>query len=470
MEGREDVGGTQGKRAANLYATAGLADWIRQPRMTVRPSASVTLAGLGLASILSVGLVLMPTVRALLMVLALAVVAWIVLLPRGWFADADLSTRRVIYVFLGLRIAMPLISMWVGASADMLFTGGWDAFGYHDVGAKVAADLVATGKSLSHGPLVPGTGAINLAVGYFYAVASPVRIASFYLWDASAVIGMLLFWWATNHLAGDRQRQYAMFVLLTPTLLFWNAGLGKEAPLTLATGCIVAGVHLLSARSGAMRGLVYLALGAVVAGFVRPHVALLLMLSALIGVGFGASRLHSRSKATTRRLVPLVAVGTFLIILFPVTHAFFDPVGELSLVDAAYSRAEVMAAVGGRSSFETSPPRSALDVPEAVVTVLFRPFPWEVRTVPQLLASAEAMVIGTMLARALRGVAKRRMRFERSSLVVMSMTFVVSFCVAFASLGNFGLLVRQRSQVLPFVILLVFSVRSVGSEALRSEA
>lgn len=409
----------------------------------------------------------MPTVRAPLMALALAVVAWIVLLPRGWFAGADLATRRVIYVFLALRLVMPLISQWVGASADALFTGGWDAFSYHDTGVKAATDLVDTGKSLSHAG-VPGTGAIDLAVGHFYAVTSPVRIASFYLWDASAVIGMLLFWWATNHLAGDRQRQYAMFVLLTPTLLFWNAGLGKEAPLTLATGCIVAGVYLLSARSGAMRGLVYLALGAAVAGFVRPHVALLLMFSALIGVGFGAPR--SGSKATTRRLVPLVTVGAFLVILFPVTQTFFNPVGELSLVDAAYGQAEGMAAIGGRSGFETSPPRSVFDVPGAVVTVLFRPFLWEVRTVPQFLASAEAMVIGAMLVAPLRGIAKRRVRLARSPLVVMSVTFVVLFCLAFASLGNFGLLVRQRSQVLPFVILLVFSVSAVGSEVLGARS
>lgn len=427
--------------------------------MTARPSTSASLAGLGLTSVLGAGVVLAPTVLTLLTALALAVVAWILLLPRGWFAGADLATRRVIYVFLGLRLVMPLISQWVGASADVLFTGGWDAFGYHNAGVKVAADIVATGKSWSHAG-VPGTGAIDLMVGYFYVVvAAPVRIASFYLWDASATIGMLLFWWATRHLAGDRQRQYAMFVLLTPTLLFWNAGLGKEAPMTLATGCIVAGVYLLSARSGAMRGLVYLALGSVVAGFVRPHVALLLMFSALIGVGFGASR--SGSKAATRRLVPLVAVGAFLVILLPVTQTFFDPVGELSLVDAAYDKAEGMATIGGRSGFETSPPRSVFDVPEAVVTVLFRPFLWEVRTVPQLLASVEAMVIGAMLVAVLRGVAKRRVRFARSPLVVMSVTFAVFFCVAFASFGNFGLLVRQRSQVLPFVILLVFSVRAV---------
>lgn len=413
------------------------------------------------ATVLGVGLVMVPAVRAVSLAFCVAAAAWIFLLPKGWFAGADVATRRIILLFLGIRLAMPLVSTHVASDAGTLFTGGSDAFAYHEYGIKVANELLTSGQASSQRGPVPGTAAMDLAVGYLYTVGAPVRIVTYYLWNVFATIGMLLFWWSTNHLTVPRRSQYTTLVLLAPSLLFWNSGLSKEAPMTLATGCVVAGVSLLSGHSRTTRGLAYLLLGVAVAGFVRPHIALLMVASALVGVAI--SRAGHDSGARGRRLLPLVFAAALLVILIPVTRALFDSAGEeASLVEAAYARAEDTAAVGGRSGFETSPTRSVGDMPGAVVTVLFRPFPWEVRTVPQLLASVEAVLIGTMLAAALLGLVKRRRRFERTPLTVMSVTFTLLFSAAFASLGNFGLLVRERSQVLAFVILLVFSLRTVS--------
>lgn len=416
------------------------------------------LAVLGISAVAGASLVAVPTARAVIVGLIAIAVVWLVVLPRGWMADVEPTTRRVILVFLGLRLVMPLVFQLASSAAALLFSGGSDSLGYHRAGAHVATELVATGHSISHRQ-IPGTGAIDLAVGYFYAWAAPVRIVGDYAWSALATIGMLLFWWATNHLAGERRSRYTAFVLLTPTLLLWNAGLSKEAPMTFATGCIVAGVYMLSVRSNTLRGVGYLTIGVAVAGFVRPHVALLLLLGTVVGVG--APRLKSKTKP--RRLLPLAVGVVFLAAIVPATQALINPTGKGSLVDAAYDSAEKTAVVGGRSSFETSPTRSVGDVPFAVVTVLFRPFPWEVRTAPQLLASGEAMVVFAMVVGTLRGLAKRRLRLVRSPLVFMSATFALLFCLAFASLGNFGLLVRERMQVLPFVVVLVFSVRPIAS-------
>lgn len=432
---------------------------------TSRRKSPLILTMLASAAVVGVGLVAIPVVRATLVALALAAVAWILFLPPRWFADLDRATRRVIVAFLVIRLAMPVVSESVGAAAGFFFTGGSDAFSYHEFGGKVATDLLQTGEASSQRGPVPGSAAIDLAVGYLYTVGAPVRIVTYYLWNLFAVIGMLLFWWSTHHLTGNRRPLYAALVLLTPTLLFWNAGLSKEAPMALATGCIVAGVHLLSEASRTARGLAYMGIGVAVASFVRPHIALLMVGSAVLGVGI--SRAHHGSTAKARRVVPLIFSAALLLILLPATRALIDSSGEASsFVDAAYERAEDTAAVGGRSSFETSPTRSVADMPEAVVTVLFRPFPWEVRTVPQLLASAEAALIGGMLAVALWRVIRRRARFERSPLVLMSVAFTLLFSAAFASLGNFGLLVRERSQVLAFVILLLFSVRDAGLDPL----
>lgn len=413
----------------------------------------VVLGGSGVG----VALIALPAARAIFVALGFSAVAWMLLLPRGWYAGVDVATRRVLRIFLAVRLVMPLVFHLFGNLSHVLSTGGSDSLRYHRAGSAAAAELLSTGASTSHSR-VPGTGAIDLAVGHFYILGAPVRVVGDYAFNILAVIGILLFWWATHHLAGERRTRYTAFVLLTPTLLFWNAGISKEAVMTLATGCMVAGIYLLTHRSVAPRGAAYLVLGVAIAGLVRPHVALLMMASATAGVALSAARF----KAGTRRVVPLLVTAVCLLILLPMTRALIDPTGQRSFTEAAYAQAEKTAAVGGRSSFESLPTRSVLDMPNALATVLLRPFPWEVRTVLQLLASVEATVIGGMLFAALWGAVKRRTRFLRVPLVVMSSTFMLLFSAAFASFGNLGLLVRERMQVLPFVIIVVFSVRAVA--------
>lgn len=433
-------------------------------RLSLRERISLILFGMA-AAVVATLVVLVPVARAFGVGLCVISLAWLALLPRGWFASADFATRRVIRMFLALRLGMPLVFQAMGNFADVFFTGGSDSFRYHQYGSRVAADLLAAGASTSHTG-IPGTGAIELAAGYFYAAGAPARLAGDYLFNVFATIGILLFWWATNHLAGARRSRYTMFVLLTPSLLLWNAGISKEAAMIFATGLIVAGVFLLSQGFRPGRGLLYLAFGLAVAGFVRPHIALLLVASAIVGVALAGARRGGESRG--RRLVPVVVAAASLLVLLPLTKAVINPAGDRSLVDAAYAQAENTATVGGRSSFETAPTRSVLDMPRAIVTVLVRPFPWEVRSGAQLLASAEAMTLAGMLAMALWTVARRRTPFLRSPLVVMSATFTLVFCAAFASLGNFGLLVRERMQVLPFVILLAFSLHAVASGVPKS--
>ena len=106
------------------------------------------------------------------------------------------------------------------------------------------------------------------------------------------------------------------------------------------------------------------------------------------------------------------------------------------------------------------PVRTPLDVPFAVVTVLFRPFPGEALNLLGILASLESLALLALVAARLRlGVLFREMR--RSPLVVFSLSYVLLFAVAFSNIENAGILVRQRGQVLP--LLLVFAALPKGS-------
>ena len=90
-----------------------------------------------------------------------------------------------------------------------------------------------------------------------------------------------------------------------------------------------------------------------------------------------------------------------------------------------------------------------------MVSVFFRPFPWEVRNVNTLIAGLEGVALLVALVvsqRRLRSIG--RLAFRRP-IVIFALVYIGMFTVAFSNIGNFGILARQRTQALPLIVLLV---------------
>ncbi len=424
----------------------------------------VVLAVAGVGVLIPVALTF-PFTRAWVLAFCIVAAAWVVLLPRGWFSQSDHPTRQILTAFLVLRVAMMVVFEGFGQGFGGLIGGGSDSMAYTRFGQAISNQLNLQGFSEAHRE-APGTGSIDLAVGYFYWLGAPVRTAANFLWASGATIGLLLFWTSTKHLAGQRLHLYTAAVLLLPTLLFWNSGVGKEAPLVLGTGAMVAGIFYVAEQGRVARGIGYFAFGALVSGLVRPHITFLIIVSAAVGISLASRRESTVSLG--RRVVTLGIVGIALLAIVPVTLQLVDPSGTRSFFDAANERAEYYAdfyqegrSGAGDSAFSTSTVQSPADVPRAVMTVLFRPFPWEVRSLTQAIASLEATVLGLACVWAGWSVFTGRAKFNRTPLTMTALTYVLLFSVAFVSFGNFGLLVRQRMQVVGFLLLVVFSVQMV---------
>jgi len=426
----------------------------------------LVVAGLVIVGVLIPLALAVPFTRAWILAASIVAVAWMVLLPRGWFSQADHPTRQILTVFLLARVAMVVVFEVLGQGFGDFIGGGSDSREYTRIGEIVSSQLEVQGVSSSHRE-TPGTGSVDLFVGYLFWIGAPVRTAASFLWASMATIGLLLFWTSTKHLVAERLHLYTAAVLLLPTLLFWNSGVGKEAPLILGTGAMVAGIFYVAERGMVGRGISYFAFGSLVTGLVRPHVTFLIIVSAAVGIGLASRRASAVSLG--RRVVTLGIVGIALVAIVPVTLQLIDPSGTRSFVDAANKQTEKTAAYyqsgdagAGESTFVTSTAQTPFDVPRAIVTVLFRPFPWEVRSVTQALASLEAAVLGLASIWAGWSVLTGRAKFMRTPLTMTALTYVVLFSVAFVSLGNFGLLVRQRMQVVAFLVLVLFSVRVVS--------
>ena len=432
-------------RSATDRTSGGLLGLWRWPALFVA-------SGLGIVLFAAGG----PGLWSYFLAVTLFMIAWVILLPRGWFRDSDRSTQKIVTVFLVLRLVMPAIFSLVTENSEVLFGNGTDA-DFYDFSARMISDQIDSGDPILPTPVVPGTGAIQWALGAFYWLSSGERLAASYLWSGLATIGMLLFWLATRSLIGRKQHLYAAAVLLLPSLLFWNAGVGKEALVTLGIGATIYGYWSITGRAKVPAGIAYLAFGTIVIGAVRPHVGLVLLGSLGVGILLGSSRFAKGGRS--RWVFGLLIIGLLAVLILPVTLRLLDAGAGESLLEASQRRAEVATSQGGRSDFETQAVGGIGDIPRAVTTVLFRPFLWEVRTVPQLAAAIESTVIACFLIVSVWQVIVGRLSFRRTPLVVGATTYVILFSAAIASYGNFGLLVRQRTQVIAFLIFVLFSLQ-----------
>jgi hypothetical protein len=95
--------------------------------------------------------------------------------------------------------------------------------------------------------------------------------------------------------------------------------------------------------------------------------------------------------------------------------------------------------------------------------VLLRPFPWETTESLQLLASFESVALAAFIAVRFRSLRASITQARERPFLLFCWILIALYAATFASFANFGLLVRQRSLILPavFVLLSVEPVRRV---------
>ena len=123
-------------------------------------------------------------------------------------------------------------------------------------------------------------------------------------------------------------------------------------------------------------------------------------------------------------------------------------------VDQVLDRTGDQSAKGG-SEFEGARPASLGEFPLALVTVLFRPFPWEAGNAQALVASLEGLVLLVLVVLALPRLVRLPAFMARVPYVTYAVVFSLLFVFAFSSISNFGIIARQRTQVFPFVLVVL---------------
>ena len=356
----------------------------------------------------------------------------------------------VIALIMKLAAAFPRYAMIV-----YLYERG-DAQRYAETAIRLRQDFLDFDFSL----LPLGTGSrtgtqfVEIITGIVYTLIGPTFIGGFLFFSWLSFWGLFFFYRAFRVAIpdGDTTR-YALLLFFLPSMLFWPSSIGKEAWMTLVLGLTAYGCALLlSRRRGAF---ICLTLGLAGILSVRPHMALPVI--AGLGLAYlfrGRSAQRVVALGRTRTLVGLavISVGTLFVIR---RVAEFFGIDEFNLDTATETLEEVERRSGqGGSEFVGTGP-SLRNLPLNVVTVLFRPFPFEVNNVQALLAAFEGLVLIVLFVLAWPRLRTIPRRLFKQPYVTFCVTYAILYCFMFSAVQNFGILARQRVLVFPFVLVLL---------------
>lgn len=364
--------------------------------------------------------------------------------------EPDPGLRRLILFAFALKVGAAVPRYWM---AFGLYDGESDAGGYNEAGIHIANSIWSGRPTFDVGPIV-GTGFVRLLTGLLYTVTGPSILTGFLVFSWLGFWGLYLFYRAfVVALPTGDAALYAKLVLLLPSLLFWSSSIGKEAVITLTLGVGAYGAaRILTWSPG---GFPLLLIGLVGTALIRPHMALLLFLAT------AAAYLLRRARPDATVFTPIAKVaGVVVLLVIGVlvtnwTQAFLGVDSLNSEAVSGWLDETAKRTDQGGSAFTVLGQGTPLQYPLAIITVLFRPLPFEAPNLQAFITSLESVL--------LLGIAfwqRGRLltifsNLRRRPYVALCLVFTLLFCFAFSQISNFGIIARQRVQVLPFALVLV---------------
>ena len=365
------------------------------------------------------------------------------------YFDGDPDTYTLVMAGFSIKLWGSLMRMLL---TTIFYSGVADATEYDEWGKWLAPQYRHFDFSGDVGAF-SGTGFMRSVTGFIYAFMGSSKPGAYMIFGWLAFIGAVLLWRSFKRTVPEgSHRRYAYLLFFLPSMIYWPSALGKDAFSLFCLGLISYGVARVMSR-GWILGLPIAAVGLVGVVYLRPHIALVAFVGMVLAAALGKSRNPSARTPIARTLVfgILFLVGTIVI---GQTQQFFG-VSSLTqeTVNATLANAEGRTLEAGSSFTPVSVTNNPANFPLATATVLFRPFPFEVGNAQSLFTAGEGVFLMWLVWRSRRRLANLWREMRYSPYVSYCMGIVLAFIYAFSAFSNFGILARQRIQVMPFFLV-----------------
>lgn len=462
-------------RTASTLSRPRAANWLVASRPPMRSSLKDHTSATE-RTVSTVGLVVLAVVLALsavwmdrlhydaavgAVVLVAIVVISLPVLRRLASRDDDQRMFMILATALIAKMAFSLVRYFVLAKVY-----GWvgDA-GTYDRDGWALAQAIRSGSPLPAIASVAdevGTGRIVQLTGFIYVVIGRSLYGGFFIYAWMAFWGLVLI------IRGCRwgfpevdQRRLAILVLFFPSLLFWPSSVGKDAVMILLIGLVAYGAGRLLGPSPNLLGLIPFIVGLGGMLLIRPHVGLMAVLALLVSMGFsvlGGGR-RVASTGSGRRLFVRVAALVVLVVgaatAASQTAQFFVERSNGSTSTTEALEMTVDRTQMGGSRFDPVIVRTPADIPAATLSVLYRPFLWEASNFGNAIAAGESILLFVLTIMSWKRLRRWPGTAWRRPFVVFASAYVFMFVIAFSNIANAGILARQRTQAIPFFLLLL---------------
>jgi hypothetical protein len=375
---------------------------------------------------------------------------------------------QLLVAALALKLFGALVRYWVAVD---IYDGIADAFEYHRVGVELAMHF--RGGNFDTGlASLNGTDFISFFTGIVYTITGPSIFAGFLLYSWLAFAGMFYLYRAfTIAIPDGNKRSYARLLFFMPSMLYWPSSIGKEAWMLLTLGLAAFGTaRLLTGRP--WRGLVVAGVSLWLAVIVRAHVAGMVVLGLVLAYLLVRPPRRLGALGPAVKLFALAALVVVAVALLGRTQSYLLEKG----IDPQDGVTSVLAETGSRTDYGGSnfeAPSTGVwlaKLPLAAVTILFRPFPFEVHNAQAAITALESSLLLCLAILRRRAIGQAVRHLRRWPYVAFVLVYSTLFVVAFSSIANFGILARERTQLLPFFLVLLAVPGSRTRQAAASAA
>ena len=193
--------------------------------------------------------------------------------------------------------------------------------------------------------------------------------------------------------------------------------------------------------------LILIILALVLSYFIRPHITLFMI------IAFGFSFVMANNKSLFQRILFSAIMIGITIYIFPLVLEFAKI--DEATVDNFNNFATNKASLLSRSHTGSAVDVSSYPLPIKIFTFLFRPFFFDINSIPSLLAAIENALLLILSINIL--INKPLNSFKKAPFVIKGMIyFLIIGTVAFSqSLGNLGIMIRMRNMFLPGLIIFI---------------